>query len=71
MFRLKGCSERKSGNRAVADVVGAGDLAHGLAVAVAAANRFSLLVFGQFRLSTEPDTARLGAFASFAGSRAD
>jgi hypothetical protein len=41
-------------HRAVADVVGAGNLAHGLAVAVAAANRFSLLVFGGLAVRRQP-----------------
>jgi hypothetical protein len=43
------------------DVVAAGDLAHWLAVGVAAAERLALLVFGQFRLAPELDAARFGA----------
>src|SRR5438067_3623461 len=56
------------GNRAVTDVVGARDLAHWLAVAVAAANRLALLVLGQFRFAAELDASRFGAVASFAGA---
>jgi hypothetical protein len=48
----------------VADVVAAGDLAHRLAVMVAAADRFALLVFGQFRFAAELDAARLGALVN-------
>ena len=50
-------------------------LAHGLgatiAVTVAAAYRLALLMVGQFRLATEFDASRLGAFPSFAGAGAD
>jgi hypothetical protein len=53
----------------VADVVAAGNLAHRLAVTVAAANRLALLVFGQFRFAAELDASRLGALAAFAGAR--
>lgn len=53
----------------MANVVAAGDLAHGFAVTVAAADRLALLVVGQFRLAPEPDAARLGAFASFGSER--
>ena len=42
-----------------------------LAVAVAAADRLALLVFGQFRFAAELDAASLGAVASFSGARAD
>jgi hypothetical protein len=45
----------------MADVVAAGDLAHWLAVAVAAADRLALLVLGQFRFAAELDTVRLSA----------
>src|SRR3954454_8535788 len=41
------------------DIVAAGALAHRLAVAVAPADRFALLVFGQFRFVAELDAARL------------
>ena len=58
-------------NRAVADIVGAGDLAQWLAVLVAAPNRLALLVFGQFRFAAELDAARLGALVSFAGAGAE
>ena len=53
------------------DVVAAGNVADRLAVDVAAADRFALLVLGQFRLATELDAARLGPLAAFAGARAD
>jgi len=55
----------------VADVVAAGDLAHWLAVATAAADRLALLVFRQFRFAAQLDAACLGAFASFTGAGAD
>ncbi len=58
-------------NRAVADVVTAGDLAQWLAVEVASADRLALLVFGQFRFAAELDAARFSAVASFTGARAD
>src|SRR5256885_17076687 len=61
----------QSENRAVADVVAAGDLAHGLAVFVAPADRLALLIVGQFRFAAELDAARLGACASFPGAGAD
>jgi len=44
----------------VANVVTAGDLAHWLAVAVAAANRFRFLMLGQLRPAAHLDAARLG-----------
>jgi hypothetical protein len=53
------------------DVVAAGDLAHGFAVAVAASDRLALLVFGQVGFAAEFDAARFGAFASFTGAGAD
>jgi hypothetical protein len=52
----------------VRDVVAAGNLAHWLAVVVAATDRLPLLVFGQFRFAAELDAAFLGAFPSFAGA---
>jgi hypothetical protein len=55
----------------VADVVAAGDLAHGFAISVAAADRLALLVLGQFRFAAEFDAARFGAFASFTGAGTD
>jgi hypothetical protein len=39
------------------DIVTAGDLAHRLAVVVAAADRLALLVFGQFWFAAELDAA--------------
>jgi hypothetical protein len=62
---------RQPGNRAVTDVVGAGDLAHWLVLTVAAGDRLALLVFGEFRFAAEFDAARFGALPSFAGARAD
>jgi hypothetical protein len=53
------------------DIVAAGNFAHRLAFAVAAADRLALLVFGHFRFAAKLDAARLGAFPPFAGSRAD
>jgi hypothetical protein len=41
------------GNRSLTDIVAAGDLAHPLAVLVAAADGLALLVFGQFRFAAE------------------
>src|SRR5258708_23675927 len=64
-------SNCEPGNRAVRDIIAAGDLTHWLAVAVAAANRLALLVFGQFRFATKLNPASLGALATFAGARAD
>jgi hypothetical protein len=58
----RGCQPR---NRAVRDVVAAGDLAHRLAVDVAPADRLALLVFGQFRFAAELDAACLGALPPF------
>jgi len=55
----------------VADVVVAGNHAHRLTVAVAAADRLALLVFGQFRLAAKLEAARLGALAPLAGACAD
>ena len=58
-------------NRAVADVVAAGNLAHRLAVDVTPANCLALLVLGQFRLATKFDAARFSPLAPFPGPRAD
>jgi hypothetical protein len=55
----------------VADVEAARDLAHWLTVAVAAANRLALLVFGQFWFAAKLDAAFLGAGPALAGARPD
>jgi hypothetical protein len=52
----------------VADVVAAGNLAHRLAITVAATNCPALLVFGQFRFAAELDATTFGAVASLAGA---
>jgi hypothetical protein len=57
-------------NRAQADIVGARDLPHGLAL-VAPANRFLLLVRGELRLAAEAFPGCLGARPPFAGAGAD
>jgi hypothetical protein len=59
---------REPRKRAVADIVAAGNLAHRLAVAVAASDGLALLVFRHFRFSAELDASGLGAFASFVGA---
>jgi hypothetical protein len=53
------------------DIVAACDLAHRLAVAVAATDRLAPLVVGQFRFAAELDTTRHGPRPAFAGARAD
>ena len=53
------------------DIVAAGDLAHWLAVTVAAADRLPLLVFSELGFPAEFDAASLGARAAFAGAGAD
>ena len=53
-----------------ADIVGARDLAHGLAL-IAPANSFLLLVRGELRLAAEAFASRLGARPPFAGAGAD
>jgi hypothetical protein len=55
----------------VTDVVAARDLAHAVAVAVAATNRLALLTLGEFRFAAELDGALLGAGAAFAGACRD
>lgn len=54
----------------MADVVGAGDLADGLA-GVAPAQGFLALVQGQLRLAAHPNTAGLRPFSSFSGPGPD
>jgi hypothetical protein len=51
---LPRCLSCKPRNRAVADVVAAGNLAHRLAVLITAADHLALLVFGQFRPAALP-----------------
>lgn len=53
------------------DIVAAGDLARWLAQLVAAADRLTPLVVGQFRFAPHLDAARLSTFAAFAGARPD
>ena len=53
------------------DVVASGNFSHWLAVAVAAADRLALLVFGHFRFAAKLDAARFGALSALTGARAD
>src|SRR5690349_23637805 len=61
----------QSRNRTVRDIVAARDLAHRLAVEVAATDRLALLVFGQFRFAAELDAACLRALAALASACPD
>jgi hypothetical protein len=59
----------QSRNRTGTDIVGARDLAHGLAL-IAPADGFLLLVRGQLRLAAETFPGRLGARPALAGAGA-
>src|ERR1700687_3205211 len=61
-------SRRQPRNRAGADIVAAGNLPDRLALLVAAANRFALLVRRELRLAAEALPARLRSGPSFAGA---
>jgi hypothetical protein len=50
----------------VLNIEGAGNLAHWLALSVAAFDRLALLVQSEFRLPSHLHPSRLGAFAAFA-----
>ena len=69
-FAANFASSRQSRNRTRADVVGARDLAHGLAL-IAPVNRFLLLVRGELRLAAETFAGRFGARPALAGAGAD
>jgi len=55
----------------VRNIIGPGDLAHRLALRVAALDRLAYLAGGQFRLATHFHAPRLGAFPALTGSVAN